>query len=384
MRIVFSLIASGSYGAMTSARNLISGVAKVCSEHKFLFLVRPEIMRETNLYAPNIQFEVCSFAAKGTINRILWEHLVLNSRLSRWKADILFINTGTAPLNVRVPFIVAPQNMEPLFNEIYITDHKKKFKGKILARWTYWSVEKALGVIAVSEFMRETLLAKTTISPQKIRIMYPGCPAIEQADQIEFNRFRKERGIDGEYILSASKFIPYSNLYRLVKGYFLASREVDTIPPLVIAGGDSDLKYRHQIELFIRENGLGDRVKLLGFIPHRILMSLMKTSYFFCFPSLLEACPFTILECLSTGTCILSSSARPMPEIGGNAAIYFDPYSEESIAANLLMVLQFSDQEMELWRTKGLQRAQTFKWEDYISSLTTMIAGMLPTKSIHM
>jgi len=381
MRIAISLLASASYGAFTSAQNLISTIARLESEHNFLFLVRPEIFEKAYLDASNVQFIECPMAAKGPFNRLVWEHFFLNQRLADWKTDILFVNMGTVPFNMKVPYIIAPQNMETVFYDSFINQCTRRIKNRILLKWTYRSAEKAVGIVAVSNFVRETLIKKASIPADKIRTIYPGCPAYEQCDQVEFADFCKEKGIKGDFILTASKFIPYSNLHRLIKGYLLASSGADSMPPLVVAGGDQDLRYRHQIEMFIRKNEMGERVKLLDLVPHQILMGLMKACRFFCFPSLLEACPFTMLECFSTGTFILSSSAPPMPEIGGDAAMYFDPYSVKDIANTLLRAVQCSEQEIEYWRTKRLKQMQKFKWKDHISSLIEMINDILITPS---
>lgn len=373
MRIAISFLASASYGAMTSARNLMSTIIKIDSEHKFLFLLRPEIFERTYFDTSNVQFEVCPMTAKGATTRILWEHLYLNKRLKDWKADILFINMGRAPLNLRFPYIIAPQNMEPLFYKFFVSGYKRRIKSNFIARWVYQSAKKAAGIVAVSSFVKETMVEKASIAPNKIRIIYPGCPKLDQYDQDELIRFCEEKGIEGNFILTASKFIPYSNLHRLIEGYLLASQEVATMPSLVVAGGDYDSNYRHQIETFIKNSRMEDSIKLLGHIPHHILIGLMEACLFFCFPSLLEAFPFTVLEGFRTGTCILSSSAPPMPEIGGDAAIYFNPYSVHDIAENLVEVVQFSEQEIELWKKKSSNRAQEFKWENHISSLIEMI-----------
>lgn len=66
---------------------------------------------------------------------------------------------------------------------------------------------------------------------------------------------------------------------------------------------------------------------------------------------------------MACGTPVVCSRAASLPEVGGDAAEYFDPYSVDDIAAALERVLSSSDRREEL-RRKGLLQASRFSWDE--------------------
>jgi len=79
-------------------------------------------------------------------------------------------------------------------------------------------------------------------------------------------------------------------------------------------------------------------------------------------PSLYEGFGLPALEAMASGTPLMSSNRSSLPEVGGDAALYFDPESVEEIAVAMERLLTDSTLRWQLIR-KGLERAKQFSWE---------------------
>jgi glycosyltransferase involved in cell wall biosynthesis len=205
-----------------------------------------------------------------------------------------------------------------------------------------------------------------------MRLIYHGHPRIVPDDEAA-SRFRKRHGLNGEYFLANSKFVPYSNLHKLIEGYGAAVRLTPDLPKLVVAGGDASSSYKRMVLETIRTNGLSDKVLLAGLIPHTANLALMRSAKLFLFASLLEACPNTLIEALTEGCVILSSNRPPMREVAGDAVVYFDPLDPANIATRIVEASRMSGQEITSIRAAAIQRSRQFTWLESATRLRKVL-----------
>ena len=94
----------------------------------------------------------------------------------------------------------------------------------------------------------------------------------------------------------------------------------------------------------------------------RLLCELYSRAELFVFPSLYEGFGIPILEAYACHCPVALSNASCFPEIAGNAGIYFDPYSEESIAESIREVI-YNDRKRSELIVAGNERLKLFSWE---------------------
>jgi alpha-1,3-rhamnosyl/mannosyltransferase len=111
----------------------------------------------------------------------------------------------------------------------------------------------------------------------------------------------------------------------------------------------------------------GRFVELSGLSPEQVA-SVYRSSDVLIFPSILEGFGLPILEAMAAGTPVVCSASSSLPEVGGEAALYFDPREPEEAAGQVLRVLTDGDLRARLTRL-GLARAEMFSWDHHLEKL---------------
>jgi alpha-1,3-rhamnosyl/mannosyltransferase len=106
---------------------------------------------------------------------------------------------------------------------------------------------------------------------------------------------------------------------------------------------------------------LGDAVRFVGPVTEGDLKALYTGAMAFCFPSLYEGFGLPILEAMACGTPVACSNTSSLPEVAGDAALYFDPIDVESMIQVLERMLTDAELRVEL-RAQGLARKSQFSW----------------------
>jgi glycosyltransferase involved in cell wall biosynthesis len=92
------------------------------------------------------------------------------------------------------------------------------------------------------------------------------------------------------------------------------------------------------------------------------LHSLYARATAFIFPSLYEGFGIPILEAFAAGCPVILSNTSSLPEIGGDGAVYFDPYSIDDMRTVIERVITSKDMQSELVKN-GRNQAKKFSWE---------------------
>jgi len=230
------------------------------------------------------------------------------------------------------------------------------------------SVQRADHVLADSQATKDDLVALYGTSPDKITVLLSGVNArfrrIE--DQAALDSVRRKYQIDTKpYFLAVGTIQPRKNYERLIQALPMlpeAQRDVQ----LVIVGGRGWLE--EPIYATVRELGLQDRVKFLGFADDSDLPALYSGAICLAFPSLYEGFGLPLLEAMACGTPTLSANVSSLVEVAGDASVFVDPLSLDSISEGLARVLTEKDLRAALIE-RGYAQATRFTWEAAASRL---------------
>jgi len=210
----------------------------------------------------------------------------------------------------------------------------------------------------------------------KIKVLYSGVDARFRPDVAEDAKSRvRELTRDKPYLLSVSTIQPRKNYVRLIEAFarLTSNFQLPTFTlQLVIAGGRGwmyDEVYHAVEQLNLRE-----RVLFPNFVADDDLPALYAGATLFVYPSLYEGFGLPIAEAMACGAPVVSSNASSLPEVAGDAALYFDPRDVDAMANAMHRALSDAALRDEL-RARGLAQARKFSWEKAARELLQYLEG---------
>jgi glycosyltransferase involved in cell wall biosynthesis len=126
----------------------------------------------------------------------------------------------------------------------------------------------------------------------------------------------------------------------------------------VVVGKDCD---KYNADFDVEARGLGNNIHYPGWIEQGDLPAIYSLASAFVFPSVYEEFGIPVVEAISTGCPVISSSTGAIPDLLGDAALLCDPFDTEQLTKNILSVTQ-DDQVREALIRKGFDRSQQFSW----------------------
>jgi glycosyltransferase involved in cell wall biosynthesis len=229
----------------------------------------------------------------------------------------------------------------------------------LFGRYVGASIQKADGVIAVSQYTKDTAVRLFALDPDKVRVIHHGTKQslMSAPAEVPDTDLREKYRLPERFLLFVGTDEPRKNLPALIDALKLVNRSEKI--SLVIAGGTgSD---RSRVQARIADHKLDSSVLFLGYLPEGELSVLYRMAALLVFPSWCEGFGLPLLEAMAAGIPAVVSRTSALPEIGREAALYFDPSSAEEMAAAILQVLKDADLQHTLVE-RGKQRAQDFSW----------------------
>lgn len=242
-----------------------------------------------------------------------------------------------------------------------------------------WKIKQACkvadAVIAISQQTKDDLINFYHVPEIKIFISYQSCnPIFQQTITNEEKAIVKKRyNLPDSYFLFVSSIAPRKNLIAVCKALLLIKEKID-IPLVVIGNGK---KEKEEVKQFMQANGISNRLILLNEMPASKEISFTTAADFpaiyqqalaLVYPSIFEGFGAPLLEALWSGLPVISSNTSSLPEVAGNAALYFAPNDYELLAQHMLDVVQNKQLATDL-RNKGFEQAQLFTTKKYADSI---------------
>jgi glycosyltransferase involved in cell wall biosynthesis len=239
------------------------------------------------------------------------------------------------PLSVMLPLVSEP----PAASTILDLQHEflpENFGRAELAyrRYLYrLTARRSRIVLAISEHARETLIERLTLDPGRVRTIYLGVD-VEQFSPAEVER--------EPFLLYPANRWPHKNHARLFKAFALLRAEQPELRLVLTGTGHEQVP---------------EGVEARGRVPTHELVGLYRRAAALVFPSLYEGFGQPVLEALACACPVACSDLPPLREVGGNAAVYFDPNDAESIA-------QATREAIARGGASGPMRASRFTWDE--------------------
>jgi len=187
-------------------------------------------------------------------------------------------------------------------------------------------------LVCVSEFVRKTVLENSTLGPDRV-VTIPHRLAGRLAKPL-VDRKRSVldtyRLAENSFFLYPANFWAHKNHRMLLTAYGMYRARNPRSPLKLVCTGSADDRMRALREA-VSQMGLEDWLCLPGFLTEMDFAALFASCYALVFPSLYEGFGMPVLEAMILGKPVLCSNVTSLPEVAGDAAIYFSPAKPEEM-----------------------------------------------------
>ncbi len=284
---------------------------------------------------------------------LLWSQVVLPLYLLFAPSiDVFFSPAHYAPRFSLVPTVVTVHDLAYFYypGEFLKSDLYK------LENWTKYSVNRAKSVIAVSKSTKRDLMSYYTVPKEKIEVIYNGFEKQAKQGKQHTSNYKLQ---SQKYILFVGTLQPRKNILTLIKAY--AKFRIKHKDVKLVIAGRRGWMYKDIYKL-VEKLDLTKNVVFTGYISDATLIQLYKDAFCFAAPSYYEGFGIPILEAMSYGCPVVASNTASLPEVGGEAALYFNPFDEKELTKHLEMLHHDKDLRQSLI-AKGHARVKHFSWE---------------------
>lgn len=340
-------------------RNLIPAILPLLQADAIRVLGTPTLFADAPwLSDPRVEI----FPTDAAIYSIAEQLLPLRGAFRN--SNLLWVPHFNAPLFYRGPLALTIHDIAPLaLPEILSNNLKRAYARLLIER----STAHASAILCDSAFSASELHRHVQTPPEKISVIHLGLD-----ESWPTNAPPHREPDNAPYFLYVGNVKPNKNLTLLLKAFDQVKHRLPH--RVVLAGrmrgfGSNDEPVLRQAE------SMGDRVRFTDEITDAELISLYAGAAALVLPSLYEGFGLPLLEAMQLGCPCMSSKAASLPEIGGDAALYFDPHSVESLVQCLLQVTD--EPLMQSLRIGGQARATHFSYADCATQSAAILNPLL-------
>ena len=282
---------------------------------------------------------------KGHLRRLLWTQFKLPKIYQQLKGNLIFSPVPEAPLYSGCRSIVMAHDLIPL--------RFPRRGSRLTAYFKYYIplvLSQAEHIICNSIATAEDLIAFFNIPEHKITPI----PLAYNPQQFQFLDLPTDN-----YFLYIGRHDAHKNVSRLINAFAGLKKPSDY--ELWLAG-PTDETYTPELKRQVQELELTKQVKFLNYVPTDELTTIINQAIAVVFPSLWEGFGFPVLEAMACGTPVITSNLSSLPEVGGNAALYVNPYQVEEITEAMETLANNMEMRSHL-RQLGLAQVKQFSWE---------------------
>jgi glycosyltransferase involved in cell wall biosynthesis len=262
------------------------------------------------------------------------------------------------PIGTNVPFVFTIHDL----NHLDVPHNSSRAKRLFYRTVILPGVHRAYRIVTVSEFAKQRIISWSGCTPDKVIVTCNGVSEV-------FLQYSEPIKLGYEYLFCCSNRKGHKNEDRLLAAFKLSALYKEL---KLVFTGDVDEKIAARINML----GLEASVVFTGRVSEAELAAWYRGAIATVFPSLYEGFGLPVIESMACGTPVVTSNTTSLPEVGGDAVLYVDPMSVESIAEGIKRIvgdnaLRNRMQEM------GKERVSFFTWERSEISVRNALTGMI-------
>jgi glycosyltransferase involved in cell wall biosynthesis len=343
-------------GTRVYIQNLLKNFGKINSTDEFLIYHKNEFNPE--LAPPifsNYQIKQKSWPFFWTQIRFAWE-------IWQDRPDVLWMPIQALPLFRRNRLKTAI-TIHDLAFKYFPRDFERKDFYKIDS-FSDYAIRHSDKIIAISQSTKKDILKfYPEIKAKKIRVIYHGFNQeifAKERNLAEEQKLKDKLEIKGDYILYTGAIQPRKNLGIFIEAFDSLKKSGAFSGQLVLAGEKAWLS--EKIVQKAKNSHFSQDIKMLGKVKFGDLGVLYRGASVFAFPSLYEGFGLPILEAFASRIPVVCAPNSSLPEVAGDAALYFENNNTQDLAQKIQQVLENPELKNSLIE-KGCLQLEKFSWE---------------------
>ncbi len=338
---------------------LIHELLKIDSQNQYVFFLRPnhidDIPDKTNV--KKIIVDIRHYTLK--------EQLKLPKIIAAENLDFIHFPHFNVPLCLKTPFVVTIHDL--LWHDVIgynvttlnpIIYSLKYLAYRLVVRR---SITASRQIITPSKWVKNQLLKRFPVSPQKITITYEGInSSFRPKNIIGPSGMARSFTVKKPFIVYTGSLYPHKNVAVVIKALRKINRTAKTKVSLVLVSARSI--FTDQVRQLAYDLDQESFVKFAGFLEDAALARLYREASALIHPSLSEGFGLTGLEAMAVGLPVIASTSGSLPEIYAEAALYFNPKNEQELAQKILQIISQTKLRQTLI-SAGEKQVQKYSWK---------------------
>ena len=246
------------------------------------------------------------------------------------------------------------------------------------------AIKRAKAIITVSQATKDDLVNTYQLNSKQGCRIYPvhhgGYEHLVNEVDVDEKGCKQELLASHDYLLYVGTFRIHKNISRLLLSFQKAMMNIPGNKRLVIIGSEKHLK-QQDLDIIAEINKQEKRVFFTGYLSQACVEKYFQQADAFIFPSISEGFGLGVLEAFYYKIPLLCSNCTSLPEVAGDAALYFNPFDAEDIAAAIVKF--YSDETLRTTLVeKGKERLKAFSWKINAAETVKFYDHILNGKSL--
>lgn len=337
------------------AQETLSRITAAHPEHQFIyFFDRPYSAQF--IHSTNVTPVVLPPPTRHPLLYRIWFNWMLPPALRKHRADLFLSPDGFLSLRTGVPQLAVihdlnfehfPQDLPRAYSQYY-----RSFFPRF--------AQKAARIVTVSEFSKQDMVKTYRVPESKIDVVHNGIGDVFRPLAEGEKGVARARLTAGKpYFVCVGSLHPRKNIARLLQA-FNRFAEQEPEARLVVVG--EAFWWDGRMKAAWNAMRHADKVVFTGRLQQQELHQTLADALALVFVSYFEGFGIPVAEAMKCGVPVITANATSLPEVAGEAAVYCDPFSVESIADAMARVWQDGQLRSQL-AAEGLQRAARFTWD---------------------
>jgi glycosyltransferase involved in cell wall biosynthesis len=362
MKIAFNMVsASHGGGFETYNKNILDQLFKDSLSNQYYIFTNKKYLNSSN---KNIHFIYISNFFSKTITRLLWMQFIFPFYLIFKRFEIIFSPMNIMPILLKFfsikKVLVVHSNLPWLFPNDVPGNVIKLFFQRFLTNISINIADKVIVDSKTANIELNTLFENIEHKTYTIYlgVKKPNLNLLESKNLLHVSNIDI---LNDDYLLTISSSVSYHCILELISAYELFCKDKDKIPNYLILSKNLDKKYFKKINEKINKSNYSSNIILIEDIESHIIPLLYDNALMYIFSSYCEVFGLTNLEAMLYETPVITANKSALPEICGDAALYFDPLNPKDIKDKINKVIS-NDEIRGQMISRGKNRVKKFDW----------------------